>query len=357
MSGIKTRWSGESDEAHPEIFQSIPPQPEVLKPGQVSKEKVEQFFDEGFLVIEDFFTPNELNPAINAIEDLVDDLAQKLYNAGKIKDLYKDYSYLQRLTMIDNEFPGANIILHKLASLPQAFCDIWANTKLLNLAEQLLGTADLAGNPNWNIRVKVPKEDAATVPWHQDSAYLDNESYSSFLLSAWIPLMNADSDNGCLEMMRYAHKPGKIAKHVGCWRDTWYIMLEDEEMRQTLGCDLEKDVVSCPVSLGGVLLFNNFIPHRSTDNTTNRIRWSLDFRWHEVGKPTGFYGLKETVRMRSSTDDHFEIDWKSFNEKEAEFDTTIPGPWMKKWEIVHHNRHTAVMAKIEKDAGTLHQNA
>ena len=43
------------------------------------------FDSQGFLVIEDFFTPNELNPAINAIDDLVDDLAQQLYNAGKIK--------------------------------------------------------------------------------------------------------------------------------------------------------------------------------------------------------------------------------------------------------------------------------
>ena len=26
-----------------------------------------------------------------------------------------------------------------------------------------------------------------------------------------------------------------------------------------------------------------------------------------------------------------------------EFDTTLHGPWMKRWEIVHHNRHTASM--------------
>ena len=30
---------------------------------------------------------------------------------------------------------------------------------------------------------------------------------------------------------------------------------------------------------------------------------------------------------------------------EEEFDTTIPGPWMKKWELVHHNRHTRALEK------------
>ena len=24
-----------------------------------------------------------------------------------------------------------------------------------------------------------------------------------------------------------------------------------------------------------------------------------------------------------------------------EFDTTLAGPWMNRWDIVHHNRHTA----------------
>ncbi len=32
--------------------------------------------------------------------------------------------------------------------------------------------------------------------------------------------------------------------------------------------------------------------------------------------------------------------------EEDKFDTTIVGPWMKKWEIVHHNRHTG---KLQMD--------
>ena len=28
-------------------------------------------------------------------------------------------------------------------------------------------------------------------------------------------------------------------------------------------------------------------------------------------------------------------------DQDPEFDTTIAGPWMGQWEIVHHNRHTA----------------
>lgn len=35
-------------------------------------------------------------------------------------------------------------------------------------------------------------------------------------------------------------------------------------------------------------------------------------------------------------------------QEEDEFDTTIVGPWMTKWEVVHHNRHTASLARNDQ---------
>jgi len=38
-------------------------------------------------------------------------------------------------------------------------------------------------------------------------------------------------------MMRYGHKPGRVATHVCCAGGTWYIELTEDEMRKTLGTD------------------------------------------------------------------------------------------------------------------------
>lgn len=43
---------------------------------------------------------------------------------------------------------------------------VWGSERLLNLMEQILGP-DIAGMPDWSLRCKIPKADAATVPWHQ----------------------------------------------------------------------------------------------------------------------------------------------------------------------------------------------
>ena len=57
--------------------------------------------------------------------------------------------------------------------------------------------------------------------------------------------------------------------------------------------------------------------------------------------------------MRTSRDPNYVTNWEGFatidrhklqnesiNYESDPFDTRIYGPWMKRWEITHHNRHT-----------------
>ncbi len=115
-------------------------------------------------------------------------------------------------------------------------------------------------------------------------------------------------------------------------------------MEKTLGVDVARDTVTCEVPFGGILFLNNCIPHRSLENLSNRIRWSLDLRWQDPAKSSCFYGLKECVVMRKSDDPGYKINWTEFAQvdrqilqaKEVgsatddEFDTTIHGPWMRR---------------------------
>ena len=68
----------------------------------------------------------------------------------------------------------------------------------------------------------------------------------------------------------------------------------------------------CPAILSGVLFLNNCVPHRSLENHSDKVRWSLDLRWQNPNMPNGFYGLKDNVVMRKEGDPSYEIDWSSF---------------------------------------------
>ncbi|XP_073241055.1 uncharacterized protein [Porites lutea] len=350
----------------PEIFTKPPEKTtsDWRKPGQLTDEQVKQFFGEGYVLVPQFFEKSELESVIAAICELVDQLADKLYDAGKIQDKHKDASFYERLILIEKQFPGAAVLLHKHGVMPKAFQDLWSNERLLNVIEQFIGP-DIAGHPVWNLRTKTPKNTQVTVPWHQDCAYLSSEACEILQPTAWIPLLDTNRMNGCMQVARGGHRKGTLATHTCCAGDTWYVDLAEDEMKKTLDVDFEKDIVLCEVPFGGVLFINNLVPHRSLENVSDKIRWSLDLRWQRPDKPNGFYGLKENILLRTSSDPNYLVDWAEFAsrdrtklqrahpgvqakmekgdiqlDKDPEFDTTIVGPWMGKWEIVHHNKHT-----------------
>ncbi|XP_046370068.2 uncharacterized protein LOC124144624 [Haliotis rufescens] len=354
---------GLPDKCYPEPFNTPPPPVKERKPGQLPYEDIVKYFKEGYIVVRDFFTPEELQPCRDAVEKMVDALAQKLYQAGKIRSLYEDYGVFQRLTKLEQEFPGSNILLFKHQKLPQAFMDVWSNERMLNLIEQLIGP-DIAGHPTWNLRTKTPESKIGAIPWHQDSGYFSNESYDHLIPTAWIPFLDATPENGCMQMVKYGHADGRVARHTCCHANTWYITLEEDTMVKELGVDLKKDVYVEPVPYGGFILFHNLTPHRSGVNLSNDIRWSIDLRWQSPFYNMGFYNIQDGVRFRSSSETNVKPDWdkflsvdrkevwqkKYFKEvkKTEEFDTRITGPWIGQWQIVNENAHTKAFTSMSK---------
>jgi len=60
-------------------------------------------------------------------------------------------------------------------------------------------TIVLSGHPVWNLRTKTPNNEELTVPWHQDNAYLDPSALHALQPTAWVPLIDANVENGCMQ--------------------------------------------------------------------------------------------------------------------------------------------------------------
>ncbi|XP_033724791.1 1-deoxypentalenic acid 11-beta-hydroxylase-like [Pecten maximus] len=346
---------GFTAKTYPEVFTQPPTQPKGNKPGQLTKEQLDKYFDQGYLLVENFFDPVELEPCQSAINDLVNDVAEKLYKAGKTTSLYGEFGFEKRLIEIEKAWPGAVMLLLKLGKLPQAFRDLWSHDRLLNVVEQIVGP-EISAHAVWNLRPKAPGHTETLVPWHQDSAYFDVDTYNVHVCTAWIPFVNTTKENGCMEFATGGHKKGLVGVHQCC--ENFYLMLDENEMEKRLDIDLSKtEVVEAP--LGSILLFNNVIPHRSIPNVTDSVRWSVDFRWQDTRKPWGFYGLKKGIPLRSAIDHDIKPDWDEYDKADRykiqkqyeiekfhkeeeptdEFDVTITGPWFEKYHVTKHNEH------------------
>jgi len=337
-------------------------------PGPLTEQEFGQFWTNGFVLKHKLFVPQELSPVCKSVDHLVDLVARNLYAAGKIKNLHANAGFYKRLTLLEKEYPGCTVLLHKQGILPSEISTLWTDSRLLDIAQQLVGP-EIAGHPVWNLRCKTPQNEQATVPWHQDTAYLEPSCWGTLQLTAWIPLIDATRRNGCMQVLRGGHLSGITVRHVGCTGNTWYVEIPTEELKR-LGVSEEKDIVTCEVPYGSVLLLNNLIPHRSLENLSDQIRWSLDLRWQQPDKANGFYGIKDNILMRTARDSSYRPDWDAWNRKnrsvlqeqavrhetvgtkalnDDRFDTTIAGPWMNQWPLLHHNKHTAA---FKPDKGT-----
>ncbi len=399
--------------AFPEVYTKAPelPEPRVAKPGYMTKEQLDHFFREGYVVLENFIDTKMLEQVKKELEDQVEDIANKLVAAGKIKNKHSDKDLWTRMIHLNKEFPGVSILHHKSDEMAPTIRELWHDEKLLDAVEQIVGTIsrvffivqneitinyagpNIAGHPIWNLRIKLPRNEPELVPWHQDNAYMNDDAFGTMICTAWIPLLDTDRSNGGMAVVKRTHQSGVVGKHfqliivlvtdiyIGsgdhhcCSGGTWYIEIDDDVIEKTFDCKMSQDEVECKVPFGGVLLFSNAIVHCSYPNTSDHIRWSMDLRWQVWFKsgnsltgcsilnrqdpelPNGRPEPNEVMPIFRKNGEHINnVDWSvmidrhrndvtMFNDEakgevEDEFDTRISGPWMMRWPIKHHNRHT-----------------
>lgn len=311
---------------------------------RLSEAQLKQYDADGFLIVQNVFKPQELAPLQAEIGGLVDDLANRLKRAGKISDLHADKGFYYRLTALEKDFPGAAVLIIVGGILKPQLAALWSAPKLLEMIEQILGP-EIAGHPVWNLRAKAPSHVLSTVPWHQDTAYLAAGTEHTFQPTAWIPLIDADSENGTIQVLKGGHKSGKVFRHQlenkKASKASWYLYIDDEDLPQG-------EMVTCNMPIGSILLLNQLVPHRSTENRSDRIRWSVDLRWQRPGEPHGMDGIKDPILMRTAKDPSYKIDWEVWAntsrtaiemgiadkalEMKDEFNAMVSGPWMDRWK-------------------------
>ena len=301
--------------------------------------EVDKYFTDGFLIVENLFTRSELQPVMDEIDSIVDDLANRLKAAGKITNTYAEKGFYQRLTALEQDYKGSAVLVHINGWLGPQLARLWSSPRLLDIIEQFIGP-DIAGHPVWNIRSKTPDTRLMTVPWHQDTAYLGEGAETTLQPTAWIPFLDANAVNGGLQVLRGGHRPGSVARHhlensVGD-KKSWYLYIDEADLPPG-------EVVTCEMKLGSVLFLNQLIPHRSLENRSDKVRWSVDLRWQDPKLPSGDQGGAGVIVMRKVDDPSFAVDWEAWAAEQRlayekarglsdeTFDTNVSGMWMDRW--------------------------
>lgn len=246
----------------------------------LTEAQLAQFKDDGFLVVENVLDEDALNAVEDAFSSRLDELAAYLDVTFPVGPLTLN----DKMLALEEVHPGACLIFTHSHIPSPALIALWGSGPLLDIAATLLGP-DIDGHPFLAVRPKPPGVSLFTVPWHQDSAYLENGAQSVPQISVWIPLMDATRSNGCMEFARGAHRSGKELRHVSQdyiehGNNAWYLEIPRQEASTF-------DVVTCEVSRGSCIVFSHLAPHRSLPNLSATCRWSLDLRYLPAGQFAG----------------------------------------------------------------------
>ncbi len=250
----------------------------------ITKSQRTDFDDNGYFVLKNVFSPAIVAGARAALSRLVDEKANQLSSAGLIANDLQNESFETRLLQLYAEHMNrAPDSFRAELHLPELF-HVFFHPVVLNAAQAFLGT-EIRLYPNYTARPKMPDHAASLVLWHQDGGYTATNSTRASegnvdemrMLNVWSPLVSARRENGCMQFVPGTHKLG-VVQHL---KKEFYLELTPEVLEQ-----YEPQAIDIELDPGDVVLFHNLLFHRGLPNLSDKIRWSLDWRYQDATQDT-----------------------------------------------------------------------
>ena len=316
----------------------------------LTEEQLEHFRSEGYVVVEDVISQEEvLDPLEAEYTTVLDRLATELFENGDISSTYSDLPFSERLTKVYQDSGKVHAGYFDF-SLPQngithdtpmwhgpAVFDTLTAPSLLDAVESIIGP-EVFSNPVHHVRLKPPEhltprdpesgrvQLGATV-WHQDLGVVTEAADDTDMLTAWMPVWDANEEDGCLHLVPWSHQEG-LAKHCAGPNASPGLHIPDDQFRVD-------DAIPVPMKRGSVLFMHRLTCHGSLPNKSDRVRFSLDLRYNPVGQATGrdvFPGFVARSGAHPETELHdpeaWAQSWLDARERLAEEEN----PQFKRWD-------------------------
>lgn len=299
----------------------------------LSYQQIEQFFNDGFLVVENVFDEEAvLKPIREEYRHLLDALIKQWVDDGQIEPPSHDADFFEKLNYcyangcdwfqpMDISLPADKITRDTPMHFGPAVFNLLTAPPLLNIVEQLIGP-EITSNPIQHVRLKPParklndsevRAHITSTDWHQDRGVAHAEADNTDMVTVWCAITDATPENGCLQVIP---KQGveKLLPHC--------------PKSQTALADGVVDTrraTPLPVKAGGIVLFHPLTPHASLENNTDKFRWSFDIRFNKTGQPTGRSHFPSFV-AKSEAQPHLELrDWQVWRQLWEDARTELSG--------------------------------
>ena len=283
-------------------------------PKILSDEQINFYREKGYVKVENVVPPRSIKLGRKVCAGWVDRTVAGWVDEGLLKDGLEHLDLEHRLTVAWNDAgkPVYQRSPRRQIVSPELF-QFMSEPKVIDIAEDLLGTPEVFMHGVFNLRPKLPDQRWTRTPWHQDSQYYPSIA-QVHTLSIWMPLMRVTPENSCLQVAEGYH------------RGDMYAITEDEETG-FLGISKEEraSIPGIPVEMeaGDALCFSQLTPHAALPNKSDAVRWSIDLRYQSIadamvdeynveigGRDKGFIARSEADPASVATWESWERQWE-----------------------------------------------
>jgi phytanoyl-CoA hydroxylase len=231
----------------------------------VTDAHVARFHEQGYLIVENAFTAQEVQIALDGLFHLLSGAVEEFdgvqYERASAGVAIEDMSVEEKQDYVRKfmSFVDYDERLNELAHHPL----------LLALVERLIGEAPVLFQ---SMALLKPPRLGRDKPWHQDAAYFQIE-LDAKVVGCWIALDEATIENGCMVIAPGSHLNGPV---VHFRRRDWQI------------CDTDVDnsgAVAVPLKPGGLLIFQSLLHHGTPPNDSGLRRRALQFHYRPQSAP------------------------------------------------------------------------
>lgn len=224
----------------------------------ITDDDIQQFFEQGYLVVHNAFSTDAIRDGRQAIDDLIRGKNPKFTGI-----VYEHAAKQWVDTLSEDERADKVRKLMWYVDYDQRLKDLSEDPTLLSVMKRIV---DDEPHMFQDMALIKPPRIGREKPWHQDMAYF-NVPIDTPIVGAWIALDSAFPENGCMMVNPGSHREGPV---VHFRRRDWQI------------CDTEVQVnrtVAIPLEPGGCLLFHGLLHHGTPPSQSDQTRWAVQYHY------------------------------------------------------------------------------
>ena len=247
-----------------------------IKPSlQLTAAQLADYERDGCLLLRQVMDPARLEAVRQAISAEVERILDSLVASGAIPSTRPELPFARRLIAADGHLDRFGRSWTESLACPAVHA-LHREPALVAAIRSTLGGGLICGHRQFNARPKLPGQELTVVPWHQDSGYYGEDTANERIMTAWVPLVPVGPENGCMQVALGSHRLGWV-RHVAAQDAGGFLRAEADPDPAT--------VRTMAMEPGDALLMSNLVLHRSTENRSDGIRWSIDMRFFREDSP------------------------------------------------------------------------